>query len=238
VPARSVDESTQQPLPGGSIPKYVDPLPVFGNHRISGGSITVSAKEFRQQVLPASVYSQLGSPDGTVVWGYQVGEASPNYPGFSIEATRGKPIEVTYRNELPLPPDLQLQSYLSVDQTIHWADPLHEMGSRKPYIGPPPIVSHLHGGEVESAFDGHPEAWFTPGLALRGPGYVANVYEYPNGQEATALWFHDHALGMTRLNVYSGLAAFYLIRDAYDTGKPGKGLDLPAGERAGAKIPH
>jgi len=48
-------------------------------------------------------------------------------------------------------------------------------------------------------------------------------------QEATTLWFHDHVLGMTRLNLYAGLAAFYLIRDSYDTGIPGTGLRLPAG---------
>jgi spore coat protein A, manganese oxidase len=75
-----------------------------------------------------------------------------------------------------------------MDQTIHWADPLSEMGSLSPYSGPPPLVTHLHGGEVPSIFDGHPEAWFTPGFALKGPGFSTNVYTYPNGQEATALW--------------------------------------------------
>ena len=58
---------------------------------------------------------------------------------------------------------------------------------------------------------------------------MTNIYNYPNRQEATTLWFHDHALGMTRLNVYAGLAAFYLIRDSYDTGVAGTGLNLPAG---------
>jgi spore coat protein A, manganese oxidase len=58
---------------------------------------------------------------------------------------------------------------------------------------------------------------------------VTNTYTYPNAQEATALWFHDHVLGMTRLNIYAGLAAFYLIRDSYDTGVADSGLNLPAG---------
>jgi spore coat protein A, manganese oxidase len=103
------------------------------------------------------------------------------------------------------------------------------MGSFSPYAGPPPIVTHLHGGEVPSAFDGNPESWFTPGLAKTGPGFSTNVYTYPNAQPASTLWFHDHALGITRLNVYAGLAAFYLIRDSYDTGIAGTGLDLPSG---------
>ena len=59
---------------------------------------------------------------------------------------------------------------------------------------------------------------------------MTNVYIYPNAQPTSTLWFHDHALGITRLNVYAGLAAFYLIRDAYDTGVAGAGLDLPSGK--------
>ena len=189
----------------------------------------MSIAEFQQQVLPASIYEALTElfDQGTYVWGYKVGGAPAHYPGFTIEAQRGTPTTVTYDNDLPLAP--LLQQYLSVDQTLHWADPLNQMGSRSPYSGPPPVVTHLHGAEGPSAFDGAPDAWFTPGLAYKGNGFVTNIYTYPNGQEATTLWFHDHALGMTRLNVYAGLAAFYLIRDHYDTGVAGTGLNLPAG---------
>ncbi|MDP9002578.1 MAG: multicopper oxidase domain-containing protein [Myxococcota bacterium] len=98
-----------------------------------------------------------------------------------------------------------------------------------PYAGPVPTVPHLHGAEVLSAFDGHPDAWFTAGLAQKGPGFVSDVYNYPNQQEATTLWFHDHALGSTRLNVYSGLAGFYLIRDERDTGRTNNPITLPGG---------
>src|SRR5439155_18311108 len=80
-----------------------------------------------------------------------------------------------------------------------------------------------------SAFDGNPDAWFTPGLSITGSGFSTNTYTYPSVQEATTLWFHDHALGMTRINIYAGLAAFYLIRDSYDTGSTATGLGLPAG---------
>ncbi|HEX9245402.1 MAG TPA: multicopper oxidase domain-containing protein, partial [bacterium] len=171
---------------------------------------------------------------GTYVWGYQVGDAAPSWPGATIEARRGTTTTVKYVNSLPLDP--VLRGYLTIDQTIHWADPLHEMGSVSPYAGPIPTVVHLHGGEVSSLFDGAPEAWFTPD-GRHGKGYStlvatdpnAAVYPYPNGQQAATLWFHDHTLGITRLNVYSGLAAFYLIRDEFDTGGLDNPLRLPAG---------
>jgi spore coat protein A, manganese oxidase len=105
------------------------------------------------------------------------------------------------------------------------------------YTGPVPTVAHLHGGEIPPAIDGGPDAWFTSdgnhqghafytGADVAGEG--ANdagpneaIYRYPNTQEAAPLWFHDHALGITRLNVYAGLAGAYAIIDA--------SLPLPSG---------
>ncbi|KPK39416.1 MAG: hypothetical protein AMJ65_11560, partial [Phycisphaerae bacterium SG8_4] len=87
----------------------------------------------------------------------------------------------------------------------------------EPYIGPIPMVAHLHGGETPSAFDGGPDAWYTKGGrgfgVLKGPAFVTKRFTYPNEQEAATLWYHDHALGQTRTNVFSGLAGFYLLRD-------------------------
>jgi FtsP/CotA-like multicopper oxidase with cupredoxin domain len=149
----------------------------------------------------------------------------------TIEAVRGTPTTVTYVNNLP-PNGGQVQKLITVDQSIHWADPLETGMSMVSYVGPPPAVGHLHGGEVPSAFDGGPEAWFTPN-GIHGPAYPGSgnsaTYTYPNQQEAATLWFHDHALGATRLNVYAGMAAFYLLRDPYDTGKADNPLKLPAG---------
>jgi spore coat protein A len=225
----SATQPTQTALPGNAIPKYVDPLPTFAGRRISEANIKVSIAELQQQVLPAFLYASLPEPyrEGTLVWGYKVGGAPPHYPGVTIEARSGTPTTVVYENALPPAP--RLQRYLTVDQTLHWADPLKQMGSLSPYGGPPPVVTHLHGAAVPSVFDGNPDAWFTPGSEITGPAFATNKYKYPNAQEATTLWFHDHALGMTRINVYAGLAAFYLIRDLYDTGRPGIGLNLPAG---------
>ena len=97
------------------------------------------------------------------------------------------------------------------------------------YAGPIPAVPHLHGGEVPPEIDGGPDAWYTSDGAYHGHSYYtfpgapanASTYKYPNTQEASPIWFHDHVLGVTRLNVYAGLAGAYLIIDP--------SLNLPAG---------
>jgi spore coat protein A len=231
-------QTVQTPLLGSHIPKFVDPLPTFFGKRATSASLNVQIQEFQQKILPESLYSELSDPfkAGTYVWGYQVGNNPPSYPGYTVEARQGKPTTLTYVNNLPLPSASQLQGHLTIDQTIHWSDPLSQMGSFKAYQGSIPTCVHLHGAEVPSSFDGGPEQWFTSD-GVHGKGYVtfastsanAAIYQYPNSQPATTLWFHDHALGITRLNVFSGLAAFYLLRDQYDTGQPDNPLRLPAG---------
>jgi spore coat protein A, manganese oxidase len=105
-----------------------------------------------------------------------------------------------------------------------------------PYTGPVPIVTHVHGAHVSEESDGYAEAWFLPNAANIPEGYARTgtfydyfkpiaenkynqnwdpgsaVFQYTNDQPATTLWYHDHALGITRLNVYAGPAGFYLIR--------------------------
>jgi bilirubin oxidase len=109
-----------------------------------------------------------------------------------------------------------------------------------PYRGPVPIVTHLHGGHSDQQSDGYPEAWYLPkarnipqGYARVGSKYQefralgqaelgqawtpgSAVFEYDNDQRATTMWYHDHTLGMTRLNVYAGPAGFYLLRGGPD----------------------
>jgi bilirubin oxidase len=105
-----------------------------------------------------------------------------------------------------------------------------------PYRGPVPIVTHLHGGHSAQQSDGYPEAWYLP-KARNVPGRYARVgskyqefralaqaqlgeawtpgsavFQYDNDQRAATMWYHDHTLGMTRLNVYAGPAGFYLLR--------------------------
>jgi bilirubin oxidase len=105
-----------------------------------------------------------------------------------------------------------------------------------PYTGPVPIVTHLHGGHSAQESDGFAEAWFLPaannlpaGSAREGSWYGAfktefagkfgvawepgtATFQYQNDQRAATMWYHDHTLGMTRLNVYAGPAGFYLLR--------------------------
>jgi FtsP/CotA-like multicopper oxidase with cupredoxin domain len=105
------------------------------------------------------------------------------------------------------------------------------------YTGPVPIVTHVHGAVgVADDSDGYAEAWYLPaannipgGYAREGTWYdfFASkaaaaysvswgrgfaIFQYPNENRAATIWYHDHALGMTRLNVYAGPAGFYLIR--------------------------
>jgi bilirubin oxidase len=119
-----------------------------------------------------------------------------------------------------------------------------------PYTGPVPIVTHLHGGHTAQESDGFPEAWYLPAandisaeFAAEGTryGYFRDefadkfgvrwtpgsaTFQYQNDQRAGTLWYHDHTLGMTRLNVYAGPAGFYLLRRG-----PG---DLPDGMLPGS----
>jgi len=131
------------------------------------------------------------------LWGYE-----GQYPGPIVEARQGQPIEMEWHNDLPQ------RHVFAVDPHIHGAMP------------PAPAVRtvpHLHGARTSSESDGLPEKWFTPGHSV--------AYHYPNAQQAATLWYHDHALGITRLNVYAGLSGFYLLRDRQELS-----MNLPAGD--------
>jgi spore coat protein A, manganese oxidase len=230
------------------------PPPVFVPENIldNDGNIirqdyVVSVAEFYQQILPT--VDAEGNPTGfapTKVWGYG-GEAMDTVtgenlgtvystPGPTFEAIQGIPTQVKWVNNLVDAEDNPLPHLFVVDPTLHWANP---NGLEKPTAPvtapffppgypdaqtPVPIVTHLHGGEVPSASDGHPDAWWTPN-SLHGPAYNsvtptdanAAVYNYPNSQPPTTLWYHDHALGITRMNVLAGLAGFYLLRNPSST---------------------
>ncbi|MFW9886343.1 MAG: multicopper oxidase family protein [Candidatus Thorarchaeota archaeon] len=230
-----------------TIPKFVTqltgPPPVYNTTDVldSGGNLVkqtaiVDMTEFSQQVLP------LPFPQ-TPVWGYGglahdalTGDSLGyvhNQPGPTFEAIRGIPIEVEYQNKIVSP------HMFPVDPTLHWANPNNvPMGTYVPPFtpyppgypeaqSPVPLIPHLHGGEVQSTSDGHPEAWFTAS-GIHGPEYNTEnptadssaIFYYPNAQPATTLWYHDHALGITRINVMSGLAGFYLLRDPNDSIAP------------------
>jgi len=199
---------------------------------------TVKMMQFDQQILPAGTPEQFPK---TKTWGYggyakDAVTGKPlgfikNSPGPTFETIKGVPITVKWINEITSP------SLFAVDPTIHWANPKNIPTPSPPYPtfppgcvtaqSPVPLVTHVHGLEVQSTSDGGPNAWFTAD-GRRGPGYSslwptdknAAIYYYPNSQPPTTLFYHDHALGMTRTNLASGLAGFYLERSATDTIAP------------------
>ncbi|MFI6870536.1 multicopper oxidase family protein [Nocardia sp. NPDC050406] len=137
-------------------------------------------------------------------WGYDREVLGPN-----LEAWSYQPGRVSFRNELGthvLP--------THVDLTMHGVTELDKTDPR--------MTVHLHGGANAPDADGHPLiAWRNGGRA---------TYSYSNRQEAATLWYHDHAMGITRLNIQAGLAGMYYVRDEFDTGRPDNPLGLPAGE--------
>jgi spore coat protein A len=157
------------------------------------------------------------------VWGY--GQGQGTYPGKTFIAQSNTPIYVKWINSLP--PDAW--KLLPIDTSLTWANPNRLPTQPGVYEGPIPVVPHLHGGHTESLSDGLPDAWFTPAdqnatdsfgsMHRESPAVVGqDVYYYDNSQEAATIWYHDHALGITRTNVYAGLAGFYILRDNWDTG--------------------
>jgi FtsP/CotA-like multicopper oxidase with cupredoxin domain len=254
--------ASAQALPGGtldplSVPKYVTPLvipPVMDNDGATD-SYDLAVREFKQQILPGGIWNTLnGRSDSfaaTTVWSYgpaadPVPAVAPdpgsqfNYPAYTVETLSNVPVSVRWINDLVAPNGDCLPHLLSVDQTLHWANPPMDCrdGTTRtdcsgdnpdPYLGPVPIVTHVHGAHVDPHSDGYPEAWWLPacnvpaGYATSGslfddatganPGNLGYAdYVYRQDQPATTLWYHDHSLGMTRSNVYAGPAGFWLVR--------------------------
>ena len=224
-----------------SIPKYVSPLviPPEMPKSVTDASVDyqISVRQFQQQILPA------GFPTTTVwSYGSIDHPQTFNYPAYTVEATANTGTTVKWINELVDTAGNFLPHLFAVDQTLHWANPpavgCSDGTARtdcggidpNPYLGPVPFVTHLHGAHVGPESDGYPEAWWLPNAAnipvdyatlgsnwgqAAGFPQVAGqaVFKYPNDQPEATLWYHDHTLGMTRLNVYAGPAGFWLIRD-------------------------
>jgi len=142
----------------------------------------------------------------TKIWGYE-----GTYPGPTFEVMKGCPICVKWINALPVNHHL-----FPVDRTL--------TGAQYPSPRVRTVV-HLHGGRLSQVSDGNPEAWFTNDYYKVGPEFKKKVYRYPNNQPGTCLWYHDQAIGITRLNVYAGLVGFYIIRDEVE-----RVLELPRGK--------
>lgn len=136
----------------------------------------------------------------TTVWGY-----NGRYPGPTIIARKNERVQVKWINSLPL------KHLLPVDKTIPGAGPnVPEVRS----------VVHLHGTVARQGSDGNPMAWFSRGFKTVGPMFERKIYDYPNSQSSATLFYHDHAMGITRLNLYAGLSGAYLLTDAHEASLP------------------
>jgi spore coat protein A len=136
----------------------------------------------------------------TRIWSY-TDPANPSPLTPVVEARSGEPLQIEWLNQLPN------EHFLPIDYTLHGS------GRDLPQVR---TIAHLHGARVPSKDDGYPTDWFTTGHA--------RTSTYPFQQEAATLWFHDHAMGINRLNTYAGLFGLTLLRDATEDA-----LNLPSG---------
>ncbi|CAI9096716.1 OLC1v1032921C2 [Oldenlandia corymbosa var. corymbosa] len=134
----------------------------------------------------------------TPVFAYGTSKQTATVPGPTIEALHGVSTYVTWLNHLPP------NHILPWDPTIPIASPPSKTGI--------PTVVHLHGGIDEPESDGHSESWFTRNFRQRGPTWTKKKYRYHNVQHPGTLWYHDHAMGLTRVNLLAGLVGAYVIR--------------------------
>ena len=156
-------------------------------------------------------------PNLTTLWGFNPvnalginGAVKPAHLGGVIVAKKGVPIQITFRNNLPL------THIIPVDTTLEGANQAQNRTS-----------VHLHGGFTPWISDGGPFAWFAPN-GSRGTSFLNNQvlnpsagpneaeYYFTNDQSARLVWYHDHAVGITRINAYAGIASAYVIRDSFE----------------------
>ncbi|MGA2904035.1 MAG: multicopper oxidase domain-containing protein [Candidatus Korobacteraceae bacterium] len=187
-------------LNASTLANFVDPLPIPAVVKPSGTrSLPSSPKTklpyYRFAAQPVDMKIHRDLKP-TRFWSF-----GPAVPGPTLEMRSGEELLVGWANELPQ------QHFLPIDYRLHGAE-------GNPQVR---IVSHLHGARVPPDSDGFPEDWFVPGKSV--------LYHYPNQQDAAMLWYHDHAMGINRLNIYAGLFGAAFVRDAVEDA-----LNLPSGK--------
>jgi len=188
-----------------SLARFVDPLPIAPTARPVG---TRAHPAYPGQTLPyyrmemrAFTARLHRDLPPTPLWGYD-----GLSPGPTFETKRGEPLLIEWVNALPT------RHFLPIDHNIHGAE------SSKPAVR---AVTHVHGARVPAGSDGWPEDWYVPGHSA--------LFHYPGAQDAATLWYHDHAMGITRLNMYAGLFGAFIVRDPGEQalGLPSGDFDLP-----------
>ncbi|XP_043695308.1 multicopper oxidase LPR1 homolog 1-like [Telopea speciosissima] len=197
TPPPPVTEATLEGV-AASLQMFVDELPqipkLYGFSMENGSAVTgfltigmfQKKWKFHRDLPPTRVFA------------YGTSKATATIPGPMIKALKGVSTSVTWKNHLPR------SHILSLDRTLTTATPKY---------GGVPTVAHLHGGIHPPQVDGNPLAWFTSNFKETGSGWTQRTYTYPNVQNAGNLWYHDHALGITRVNLLAGLLGPYTIHD-------------------------
>ncbi len=196
---------------GGKLAKYVQPVPLPGAGIAVATPSGPNQYTFTQTEIARQLHPQLPS---TPLWAYDDGSGLVEQAGsfgLVVVAQTGTAIQASFTHNLPAlyPPWIPVDTRLT------------------PRGNEVRLMTHLHGGFVAADSDGNPAV--TPNGY--GPGETQTVV-YPNEppqMPASLLWFHDHGLGTTRLNVFAGLAAGYLVRDQHDTGTEPNPIGIPGG---------
>jgi spore coat protein A len=191
--------------------KYIQPLPLPGAGIVVATPSGANQYSFTQREIMRQLHPHLPP---TPLWAYDDGSGLAGQAGsfgMAVVAQSGTPLQVSYANHLPETyPD-----WIPVDTRL------------TPLGNHVRVMTHLHGGFVAGDSDGNPEV--TPnGFGFGDTQTVHYTNQLPQ-MPATLLWFHDHALGATRLNVFAGLAAAYILRDQYDTGLEPNPIGIPGG---------
>jgi spore coat protein A len=240
-----------------TVPQFVNDITglnplLFKYDADTANHYTVTTQPIQVDVGLGQIDPATGQPYLTNMFGYV--DANPNatipslapygvYYGKTFEVQENQPIAVTWNNDLPDQHVVPIDPTLLDGAMAGYPDPFSTYDPVTNSIpGGIPAVPHLHGGHTDAVYDGTPMQWWNrldPGTASVGmeyhdttvfnPTQPANTFTYRNDQQAATLWYHDHAMGVTRLNAYAGMAGFYIIRNQYDTGLPNNPLGLPAG---------
>ena len=194
-------EPTPVALDPAKLAPFTDPLPIPpiarpARFRPSQTDRSRKAPYYRIEMREFACKLHSDLPP-TRMWSYDGA-----FPGPTFDTRSGDELIVEWVNRLPD------RHFLPIDYTLHGAEP-----------GNPEVrsVVHLHGGKTPPASDGYPEDWYPPGKSA--------VYTYPNDQDSCLLWYHDHAMGINRLNIYAGLIGLFIIRDRFEDA-----LNLPRGK--------
>jgi spore coat protein A len=188
-------------LDPNSLARFVDPLPLPQiaqpiGHRPAPDNPNEQIPFYRVAMRAISSKLHRDLPP-TNLWSF-----GDSVPGPMFDTRSGQGLLVEWVNELPQ------KHFLPIDHTMHGAEK-----------GTPEVrgVVHLHGGKTPPESDGYPEDWYVPGQS--------RTYYYPNRQDPALLWYHDHTMGINRLNIYAGLLGLFVIRDTVEDA-----LKLPSGK--------